>query len=213
MRLGYWTVATTSGGLLGWAVTLGVIRWRRLHGRPWLTIAAIAAAMTVPMTGLIWIWCRIALAGFSASVSFTHLMGSTALMCLTMTALSRLVLTGLPGQDPAESPAATTDTARFLDRMPPRFRGARLFAVEAEDHYLRAHTDRGSDLILLRFGDALVELSSLEGAQAHRSWWVARDAVEVVRRFDGCAMLTLKGRLYVPVSRSNAAALRRAGWL
>ena len=65
----------------------------------------------------------------------------------------------------------------FLDRLPLRLRGATIRAVQAEDHYLRLHTDRGSDLILMRLSDAVSELEGLEGARTHRSWWVAREAV------------------------------------
>ena len=51
-----------------------------------------------------------------------------------------------------------------------------------EDHYVRAHTMLGSDLVLLRLRDAIAELDGIEGAQVHRSWWVARDVVEGVER-------------------------------
>ena len=100
--------------------------------------------------------------------------------------------------------------ARF--RLPPRLRGATLHAVQAEDHYLRLHTDRGSDLILMRLSDAVAELEGLEGARTHRSWWVARDAVRDASRGDGRAALTLEGGLVAPVSRRYARALREAGW-
>ena len=102
--------------------------------------------------------------------------------------------------------------ARFLDRLPPKLRGAAIRAVQAEDHYLRIHTDRGSDLILMRLSDAVEELEGLEGAQTHRSWWVAREAVRGVERGDGRAVLTLKGGLRAPVSRRYARALREADW-
>jgi DNA-binding LytR/AlgR family response regulator len=115
-----------------------------------------------------------------------------------------------PVETHASSPGAAP--ARFLDRLPPRLRGARLLAVQAEDHYLRLHTDRGSDLILMRLSDALAELEGLEGAQTHRSWWVARDAVASVARGDGRAALTLDGDITAPVSRRYAKALREAGW-
>ena len=101
---------------------------------------------------------------------------------------------------------------RFLDRMPFKLRGAELYAVEAEDHYLRVHTSRGSDLILMRLSDAVAELEGLEGAQTHRSWWVAKSAVADVRRADGRATLTLKDGAEVPVSRTYARLLRQARW-
>ena len=91
-------------------------------------------------------------------------------------------------------------------------KGAEIYAVSAEDHYLRIHTDRGSDLILMRLGDAVGELEGIEGAQTHRSWWVAKSAVTGAERGDGRAVFTLKNGVQAPVSRTYARVLRREGW-
>jgi len=107
---------------------------------------------------------------------------------------------------------APAPSVRFLERLPPKLKGAVLYAVSAEDHYLRLHTSKGSDLILMRLSDALVELEGLEGAQTHRSWWVAKEAVESARREGDRVMLTLKGGVEAPVSRPNVRPLREAGW-
>ncbi|MNC82399.1 LytTr DNA-binding domain protein [compost metagenome] len=68
----------------------------------------------------------------------------------------------------------------------------------------------------MRLSDALAELEGLEGAQTHRSWWVAKGAVASIARGDGRAALTLEGGpdsdLIAPVSRRYARALREAGW-
>ena len=66
--------------------------------------------------------------------------------------------------------------ARFLDRLPPRL-GRNLLCLQMEDHYVRAHTDLGSDLILTPLKTAMAELAEVDGLQVHRSWWVARRAV------------------------------------
>ena len=102
---------------------------------------------------------------------------------------------------------------KFLERLPLKLRGAEVWAVEAEDHYLRLHTSKGQDLILLRLADAIDELAGIEGAQVHRSWWVARDAIADARRGDGRATLTLKDGSEVPVSRTYAKMLRERGWI
>ncbi|MGH7028744.1 LytTR family DNA-binding domain-containing protein, partial [Brevundimonas sp.] len=133
-----------------------------------------------------------------------------ALITAVLSALNVFLGRERPVETHAAAPGAAP--ARFLDRLPPRLRGARLIAVQAEDHYLRLHTDAGSDLILMRLSDALTELEGLEGAQTHRSWWVARDAVASVARGDGRAALTLDGGSVAPVSRRYARALREAGW-
>ncbi len=90
--------------------------------------------------------------------------------------------------------------------------GALLYAVSAEDHYLRLHTPKGSDLILMRLADAIAELGGIEGAQTHRSWWVAREAVESARRDGERVVLLLKGGVEAPVSRPNVRPLREARW-
>ena len=102
--------------------------------------------------------------------------------------------------------------ARFLDRLPAHL-GSDLLALEMEDHYVRVHTALGSELILLRMRDAVAELGAIEGAQVHRSWWVARDAVEDVKRDGRNLRLVLTGGLEAPVSRARIAELKGAGWL
>jgi hypothetical protein len=101
---------------------------------------------------------------------------------------------------------------RFLQRLPAKLAGADLWAIEAQDHYLRLHTSKGDDLVLMRLADALVELAGIEGARTHRSWWVARDAVVSAERAEGRATLTLTGGLKAPVSRAYVKPLREAGW-
>jgi DNA-binding LytR/AlgR family response regulator len=101
---------------------------------------------------------------------------------------------------------------KFLERLPVRLRGSDIYAVQAEDHYLRVHTSKGSDLILMRLSDAVAELEGIEGAQTHRSWWVAKEALADVKIGDGRATLTLKDGCEAPVSRTYARALREAGW-
>ena len=105
-----------------------------------------------------------------------------------------------------------TKTPSFLERIPPAL-GRDLLALEMEDHYLRVHTAQGSALILLRLRDALSELDGADGLQVHRSWWVARNALDGATREAGKPVLKLKNGLSVPVSRSFRAAVKAAGWL
>lgn len=93
--------------------------------------------------------------------------------------------------------------------LPPDRRDA-LIAIEAEDHYLRVHTDRGNALIHRGFGDALSQVSAFDGLQVHRSWWVARDAVKRLERNGDRLSIELTNGLRVPVSRTYALAVREA---
>ena len=82
-----------------------------------------------------------------------------------------------------------------------------------EDHYVRAHTAKGSDLILTPLKDAIAELGDVEGMQVHRSWWVAKAAVVGSTASGRNLSLRLSNGLEVPVSRASVARLRAAGWL
>ena len=77
---------------------------------------------------------------------------------------------------------------------------------------MRAHTALGSELILLRLRDAMAELDGIDGLQVHRSWWVARHAVDDVRRDGRNVRLVLPGGLEAPVARANLAVLKQQGW-
>ena len=109
-------------------------------------------------------------------------------------------------------PAEPVSQVRFLDRLPAEL-GTELIALEMEDHYVRAHTMLGSDLVLMRLGDAMAELDGLDGAQVHRSWWVARGAVEDVLRDGRNVRLVLARGVEAPVSRANVQRLKDEGWL
>jgi hypothetical protein len=100
----------------------------------------------------------------------------------------------------------------FLDRLPPRL-GRDLICLQMEDHYVRAHTAKGSDLILTPLKAAIAELGETEGLQVHRSWWVAKAAVVEPVVAGRNHALRLTNGLEVPVSRAYVAKLRAAGWL
>ena len=138
-----------------------------------------------------------------------------------MSTLSQLVFSRDRERDTkrASSEAGIEDAAaedlppvRFLERLPINLKGADLWAVQAEDHYVRVHSSKGSALILLRLADAAAELEGLEGARVHRSWWVARTAVEGADRRGAQTVLKLSGGVEAPVSRAQVAELKRAGW-
>lgn len=116
-----------------------------------------------------------------------------------------------PVQEPA-SPAAAGPTAcsPLLDRLPARI-GRNVLALQAEDHYVRVYTDKGSALVLARLSDAIEALGPLDGLQVHRSWWVRRDAVARVAPQGKGLLLTLVSGAEVPVSQAYKALARQAG--
>ena len=211
LRLAYWVPVMLAGALWGHVCSRLVDRWIDMDERPWMTVAALSASVTGPVSLLVWFVTGLVFEGQVYRVGALPLMvGPVLTVTVAMSAINVFLGKAQPVQTHA-APAGAAP-ARFPDRLPMKLRGAAIRAVQAEDHYLRIHTDRGSDLILMRLSDALEELEGLEGAQTHRSWWVARDAVRDVARGDGRATLTLDGGLTAPVSRRYARALREAGW-
>jgi hypothetical protein len=211
LRLIYWMPVMLAGS--GWGHLCSRLIEPRIDmdARPWLAVLALTAAITGPVSLLVWFFTGLVFEQVPYPLRTLPLMvGPVLIVTAVMSALNVFLGRAEPVQTHAMVAGAAP--ARFPERLPMKLRGATIRAVQSEDHYLRLHTDRGSDLILMRLSDALEELEGLEGSQTHRSWWVARDAVRHVARRDGRATLTLEGGLTVPVSRRYARALREAGW-
>lgn len=90
--------------------------------------------------------------------------------------------------------------------------GAVLY-LKMEDHYVRIRTEHGSRLEMGPLARVTAGLSGVEGLQVHRSWWVARRAIEGVEKDGRNLRLRLVDGETAPVSRASVAKLRAAGWL
>jgi hypothetical protein len=210
-RLLYWTPLMTLGVPVGGGVAMLMMRLLPARANVWLLgalttlgIAAISGGFILWYTSLFW----------NTDVNAAALPGFlAALLAISAGMTAIMIAANRPGAVTHAPSQGAPQPVRFLERLPAKLKGAALYAVSAEDHYLRLHTSKGSDLILMRLGDAIAELDGLEGAQTHRSWWVARDAVESTRRDGERVTLVLKGGAEAPVSRPNVRALREAGWL
>lgn len=102
---------------------------------------------------------------------------------------------------------------QILKRLPINLQTAELYALSAEDHYVRVHTSNGDVIILMRLSDAIAETGTLEGAQIHRSWWVSKTAIEVILPKGRAAEITLKKGTRAPVSRNGLKILKNLNWL
>lgn len=211
-RMPFMIVVSFVGTALGQGAYLAVERIPWVAAAWWRVGLFSGLAMFVPM-GL-FVWSAVGLMqgsgrGFDLEElpSFLGVALVTSLFfCVTVAWAHTLA-------PPRPDAMASLQAPKFLERLPLKLRGAEVWAVEAEDHYLRLHTSKGQDLILMRLADAIAELDGIEGLQVHRSWWVARDAIVDARRGDGRATLTLKDGAQVPVSRTYAGELRGRGWI
>lgn len=110
--------------------------------------------------------------------------------------------------DEPQKDQGAVQVSDFLKRLPIKFHAAELYGFSAEDHYLRVYTNRGEELILLRFADAMKSLSNVEGLQVHRSWWVMKNGVADIDTKAGKRVLILKSETQVPVSRTYSKTVK-----
>ena len=212
LRQAYWFICIMGGGVIGIAVDLGLAR-------------VIASAMrrvvatSIGMTPLVSFWVigtnRVLLGDGPGAPTYGRLLWQIFII-----ALSVMTVRALANRRPAlrvetrliiETPLPEAE-ATFRRRLSAKRRHASLVAIEANDHYLRVHTDDGAELVPMRLSDAIKELEKVEGFRVHRSWWVAGGAIRLVKWRRGGGEAHLSNDLIVPVSRSAAPRLREAGW-
>jgi hypothetical protein len=206
VRLAYWLGLMIAGWLWGGFVSRAFFRRVGETYSLWVRIAASSLALSIPFSIVVGLVGVYAMGGHYDLIDIPGLV-------LTVTAISAVMITINVLAERQGVTSAGPRPAKFLERLPLKLRGGEVWAVEAEDHYLRLHTSKGQDLVLMRLSDAVAELDGIEGAQVHRSWWVAREAITEAVRGDGRATLTLKDGAEVPVSRTYARLLRERGWI
>jgi hypothetical protein len=209
VRTAYWLVAVTAAGLAGILVDRAL--GPRIRGF-WLRIATVALVATLPVTPFIY-----ALNAFMLDLPrrpwlMPQLAWQVLVVLLLIMALRALLWRRIVETRTVVVPPLPDAERAFRMRLSAKRRGARLIALEAEDHYVRVHTDSGSELLAMRFSEALEELALAHGQRLHRSWWASADAIESVRWNRGTGEARLAGGIKAPVSRSCAAALKEAGW-
>lgn len=174
-------------------------------------LAAFPIGLVIGISELSWFGIPLTWGGYLAGLVVT--LPLSAIFCvISFLAMSGAPLTeNEPGlEQPFPRPAARIDPSEnvpLLARLAVENRG-RLQHISVEDHYCRIRTSRGSELILMRFADAIRETGSAGGIQVHRSHWVAHEFAAGFRSVHGKLVLVLKDGTDVPVSRTHAAKVR-----
>jgi hypothetical protein len=209
LRRAYWLVAVLGAGLTG--ILADKAFGPRIPGF-WARIALVSLAITPPVTLFIYAlnavmldlprrpWLLPQLA-WQVLIVMLLIMTLRALLWRRVVETRTIVMAPLPDAERS-----------FRLRLSAKRRAAKLIALQAEDHYVRVHTDSGSELVAMRFSEAVEELAQAYGYRLHRSWWAAADAIEDVRWNRGTGEARLTGGVSAPVSRSYAPALKDAGW-
>lgn len=202
------TLALPRWGVLAAAVLVGTVPMT----------AAVLAINSKPFGGIGWPGLDVAMGtylsvlviGGAVTVLFNLVQGPPRAPAPAMTQPSA-PMPPQPAPDPIPAPAPQPPNP-LLDQLPAEL-GSDIVALEMEDHYVRVHTALGSALVLMRLRDAMVLVTGIEGMQVHRSWWVARGAVEDVLRDGRNVRLKLARGIEAPVARAKIADLKDARWI
>lgn len=201
----YWTGLIFLGGFCGNGIAFLIERFAPDLPQ-WATYGLISILVSVPIAATV-ILIQGVMGPFPPAYVWPMIYGFVLVISSGVSILTFLFERG------RENSAETAPGRALTDKLPVRLRTADLLALESEDHYLRVHTSRGDALILMRLSDAMAAVEALEGAQTHRSWWVARAAIDHAEKAGGRAELTLTNGLKAPVSRSFYPDLRDRGWI
>jgi hypothetical protein len=219
VRFFYW------GGIIGSALILSEgVKWAAAKFKPSSPLHAdlIGTALMAPSFGTAITW-------FNARVldhdnPFVTALGVNVvvvlLVCFCVVLFRAYVRHLAVGREDAENAAALSvedvqpsePLPGFLRDIDPEI-GHSVRWIKADNHYLHVHATKGSTRVLMRFRDALSDLSHLPGLQVHRSHWVRIEAVDEVRCEGRRHVAVLDCGTEVPVSRSYLGDLQGAGLL
>ena len=208
-RVLFWSLTIGSimvlGGLFR-AFLHGVLGWRHMMRDLPIVAAAVALLLVVPFGAV------------AQPPGYITARPPETLLFLFMVSMvigaySYLSRPAEAAPDPA--PEVTSDTPlpagpRLLQRLDPAVRDD-ILAITGRDHYVDILTRKGKASILMRFSDAMAEAAPTDGAQVHRSHWVAWSAVKAVERSGDRMLLILPDAAKIPVSRSYRDLVARRG--
>jgi DNA-binding LytR/AlgR family response regulator len=199
LRMTYWALITLVAAASLSAICRVVARVR---GPEWAMHIAVAVIGAVPTTlaaaagALLINLSPLSPSRVSSFYPAAFILNLLLIALLQLTAKREVILEVGPHVVPDDAVPA-----RIASRLPPRLARSRLVLLEAQDHYLRVATRDGEALVHMRFADAVAALEGSDGTRVHRSWWVARSAIDAMKFTSGRGELTLIDGTVVPVSR------------
>ena len=211
----FWIPTMAIGAVMGGLISIFAQRFPPLARNTLLRFGVIALLMSLIMTFVVQAGAHLVF-GVGAPGFSLQLLFYVSVMTLIMSAIAYAACErhqrGLGASAPPV-PLSSAQHPALSARLPVALQNQPILALQAEDHYVRVHTPKGSDLILIRLSDAAAEMAPVTGARTHRSWWVNRSAVQSILRRNAGTCLVLTNQLEVPVGRSYASELREAGWM
>lgn len=200
-RFIYWTGLSLAGGLGASVVDLLAHIFKKNLGK-WQIALAQSVTSTLAVLAIILIMAPITYGLPSAKAIF-----ATMFYIWVVAAIITTIGALLNGQKQARE--AAPKRAALYERLPPKLRSAEIYALAAEDHYVRVITSKGDELVLMRLSDAVRETAPLKGLSPHRSWWVAEAGVDKIKKSE----IKLRSSQTAPISRTGMKLVREAGWV
>lgn len=217
-RTAFWTAISVCWFLLLGLCTITLNNAPRFRAWPagWRSAVVLLAA-SVPMLPLAGLAIQALEGGHLGVTRLAGLYAKVLLLGAGLSFFHRSVVAQLTsGLQPSATPHAVSPAratvpehpalCRLAARLPPADRG-RICCLSMEDHYVRVHTEAGSQLLLMRFSDAIAELDGLPGLRVHRSWWIAEGVADALDRSGRTAAFRV-GHITVPVSRPYLKAAK-----
>ena len=144
----YMIAISAGGAALGMGTYSLATRIPVVSRHLWLTGLAGGLIMTPPMGVYVWLVSSWLEKTGPKSEELLGYVAYSSVICVVSSLVAAFL--NRPRLVVVQAKPVQAATVRFLERLPLKLRGAEVWAVEAEDHYLRLHTSKGQDLILLR---------------------------------------------------------------
>ena len=205
VRIGYWLVVISTTFLLGHVISFATASWAEDRGfGAYVSIGIGALSASVPVTMLL---AGVHTVMFEASfwADVLRLLPYVVVIAAAVALFLEAVAVG--NAQPAPRADVSPEPA-WLNQLPAHL-GKNLILLQAQDHYVRAVTDRGETLIRAKLQDASDQLGDF-GFRIHRSWWVARNAVHALQYRKGTPVLVLRNGTQLPVGRTYRRSVRDA---
>lgn len=92
-----------------------------------------------------------------------------------------------------------------------KFRAEKILTIQSQGHYLEIVCDERTTTVRGRMADFVAQLPEPLGLIPHRSYWVAKSALDMQQNFNHTKILKLKIGTEIPIARSRQADVRQ--WL
>jgi len=209
MRLVFWAVAVLGCGAIFWSIVYFFSHFKIFkNSSKYLRYSFIVFLTTIPATVLIyynnvffrnitfpleklpWLWSTVFIIGIT--ITSLHLFSNFA-KSLSNKAKHKKEVAKIAIE-------TDKDILRFMDRLPKKL-GRKLISLSSHDHHVDVQTDKGVEMIYMKFSDAIKELQNYPGLRIHRSHWIASDAIIKVKKSGRKWVVKLNNGSELPISK------------